>query len=86
MYYQKITQNILRELIKNEKIKISEKKLSRGLQALVIGLWLDQLEDPDTFSKKEAKEICYNYINQVWYSLTCKPNCTPLVLCMEAQS
>tara|TARA_B100001758_G_C18338270_1_gene572848 strand:+ start:532 stop:1155 length:624 start_codon:yes stop_codon:yes gene_type:complete len=62
LYYQKITQNILKELIKNEKIKISEKKLSRGLQALVIGLWLDQLEDPDTFSKKEAKEICYNYI------------------------
>ena len=66
LYYQKITQNILKELIKNEKIKISEKKLSRGLQALVIGLWLDQLEDPDTFSKKEAKEICYNYIKTIF--------------------
>jgi Transcriptional regulator len=66
LYYQKITQDILRELIKNERINISEKKLSRGFQALVMGLWLDQLEDPETFSKKEAKDICFSYIKRTF--------------------
>jgi len=27
-----------------------------------MGLWLDQLEDPDTFNRKQAKKICFDYI------------------------
>ena len=64
LYYQNITQNILRELIISEKNNISEKNISRGLQALVMGLWLDQLEDPDTFSRKQAKQICFDYLKK----------------------
>ena len=62
LYYQKITEDIFRELIKLEKSKISLTNVSNGLQALVMGLWLDQLEDPDTFKRKQAKQICFNYI------------------------
>ena len=62
LYYQNITQGILRELIIKENTNISEKNISRGLQALVMGLWLDQLEDPDTFKRKKAKEVCFDYI------------------------
>ena len=62
LYYQKITEDIFRELIKLEKSKISLNNISNGLQALVMGLWLDQLEDPDTFKRKQAKQICFNYI------------------------
>ena len=62
LYYQKMTENIFRELIKLEKSKISLTNVSNGLQALVMGLWLDQLEDPDTFKRKQAKQICFNYI------------------------
>ena len=62
LYYQKITENIFRELIKLEKSKISLTNVSNGLQALVMGLWLDQLVDPDTFKRKKAKEICFNFI------------------------
>ena len=62
LYYQKMTENIFRELIKLEKSKISLTNVSNGLQALVMGLWLDQLEDPDTFKRKQAKQICFNFI------------------------
>ena len=62
LYYQNITEDIFRELIKLEKSKISLTNVSNGLQALVMGLWLDQLEDPDTFKRKQAKQICFNYI------------------------
>ena len=41
---------------KKEAIKVLEKNISRGFQALVMGLWLDQLVDPETFSKKKANE------------------------------
>ena len=62
LYYQKMTENIFRELIKLEKSKISLTNVSNGLQALVMGLWLDQLVDPDTFKRKQAKQICFNFI------------------------
>ena len=62
LYYQKITEDIFRELINLEKSKISLINISNGLQALVMGLWLDQLEDPDTFNRKQAKQICFDYI------------------------
>ena len=62
LYYQKITEDIFRKLINLEKSKISLKNISKGLQALVMGLWLDQLEDPDTFNRKQAKKICFDYI------------------------
>jgi len=62
LYYQKITEDIFRELINLEKSKISLINISNGLQALVMGLWLDQLEDPDTFNRKQAKKICFDYI------------------------
>ena len=62
LYYQKITEDIFRELIKLEKSTISLTNVSNGLQALVMGLWLDQLEDPDTFKRKQAKQICFNFI------------------------
>ena len=62
LYYQKMTEDIFRKLIKLEKSKISLTNVSNGLQALVMGLWLDQLVDPDTFKRKKAKEICFNFI------------------------
>ena len=62
LYYQKIIEDIFSELINIEKSKISLINVSNGLQALVMGLWLDQLEDPDTFKRKNAKEICFDYI------------------------
>ncbi len=62
LYYQKISEDIFKELINLEKSKISLTNVSNGLQALVMGLWLDQLEDPDTFKRKKAKEICFDYV------------------------
>jgi len=62
LYYQRITEDIFRELINLEKSKISLINISNGQQALVMGLWLDQLEDPDTFNRKQAKQICFDYI------------------------
>ena len=62
LYYQRIIEDIFRELINLEKSKISLINISNGLQALVMGLWLDQLEDPDTFYRKQAKQICFDYI------------------------
>ena len=62
MYYQTIIEDIFKELINLEKSKISLTNVSNGLQALVMGLWLDQLEDPDTFNRKQAKQICFDYI------------------------
>ena len=50
------------ELIKKEKVKLSKKNISRGFQALIMGLWLDQLEDPDTFNRIQAKKICFEFI------------------------
>ena len=62
LYYQKITEDIFRKLINLEKSKISLTNVSNGLQALVMGLWLDQLEDPDTFKRRKAKHICLDYV------------------------
>ena len=62
LYYQSVTENIFSELIKKEKIKLSQKNLARGLQALIMGLWLDQLEDPDTFNRMQSKKICFEFI------------------------
>ena len=62
LYYQKITEDIFKELINLEKSKISLTNVSNGLQALVMGLWLDQLEDPDTFKRRKAKQICLDYV------------------------
>ena len=50
------------DLIKKEKIKLSEKNIARGFQALIMGLWLDQLEDPDTFNRIQSKKICFEFI------------------------
>ena len=49
-------------LIEKEKIRISVKNISIGFQALVMGLWLDLLEDPETFSHDRSKKICFDYI------------------------
>jgi len=62
LYYQSITENIFAELIKKENIKLSKKNIARGFQALIMGLWLDQLEDPDTFNRIQAKKICFEFI------------------------
>jgi len=62
LYYQSITENIFAELIKKENLKLSKKNVARGFQALIMGLWLDQLEDPDTFSRIQAKKICFEFI------------------------
>ena len=62
MYYQSLTEHIFDELIKKEKVKLSKKNISRGFQALIMGLWLDQLEDPDTFNRIQAKKICFEFI------------------------
>ncbi len=62
LYYQSITENIFLDLIKKEKVKLSEKNIARGFQALIMGLWLDQLEDPDTFNKVQSKKICFQFI------------------------
>jgi len=62
LYYQSITENIFAELIKKENLKLSKKNIARGFQALIMGLWLDQLEDPDTFSRIQAKKICFEFI------------------------
>ena len=57
-----LTEHIFDELIKKEKVKLSKKNISRGFQALIMGLWLDQLEDPDTFNRIQAKKICFEFI------------------------
>jgi len=62
LYYQSVTENIFAELIKKEKIKLSQKNIARGFQALIMGLWLDQLEDPDTFNRMQSKKICFEFI------------------------
>ena len=62
LYYQSVTENIFSELIRKEKIKLSQKNLARGFQALIMGLWLDQLEDPDTFNRMQSKKICFEFI------------------------
>ncbi len=62
LYYQTITENIFAELIKKENIKLSKKNIARGFQALIMGLWLDQLEDPDTFNRIQAKKICFEFV------------------------
>ena len=62
LYYQSITENIFAELIKKENIKLSKKNIAKGFQALIMGLWLDQLEDPDTFNRIQAKKICFEFI------------------------
>ena len=62
LYYQSVTENIFLDLIKKEKVKLSEKNIARGFQALIMGLWLDQLEDPDTFNRIQSKKICFEFI------------------------
>tara|TARA_B110000116_G_C16574045_1_gene463210 strand:- start:168 stop:791 length:624 start_codon:yes stop_codon:yes gene_type:complete len=62
LYYQSVTEDIFAELIKKEKVKLFQKNISRGFQALIMGLWLDQLEDPDTFNRMQSKKICFEFI------------------------
>jgi len=62
LYYQSLTENIFSDLIKNEKVKLSKKNIARAFQALIMGLWLDQLEDPDTFNRMQSKKICFEFI------------------------
>ena len=59
LYYQSITENIFLDLIKKEKVKLSEKNIARGFQALIMGLWLDQLEDLDTFNKVQSLSLIH---------------------------
>ena len=62
-YYIRIVKEIFEELIKNEKnIKLSSKQLTTSLLALSMGLWLDQLADPETFKRKDAVDICINFV------------------------
>ena len=62
LYYQSVTEDIFTDLIKKEKIKLSQKNIARGFQALIMGLWLDQLEDPDTFNRTQSKKICFEFL------------------------
>ena len=62
LYYQSVTENIFTDLIKKEKNKLSKKNVARGFQALIMGLWLDQLEDPDTFNRTQSKKICFEFV------------------------
>ena len=62
LYYQSLTEDIFADLIKTENIKLSKINIARGFQALIMGLWLDQLEDPDTFNRIQSKKICFEFI------------------------
>ena len=62
-YYNQVVQSVFVELISKEKNKnLSAVKLSISLQALTMGLWLDQLVDSDNFKRKDAKKICIDFV------------------------
>ena len=62
LYYQNVTENIFSELIKIEKNNLSKKSLSIAFQSLIMGLWLNQLDEPSKFSRFESKKICIDYL------------------------
>ena len=62
LYYQNVTENIFSELIKIEKNNLSKKSLSIAFQSLIMGLWLNQLDEPLKFSRSESKKICIDYL------------------------
>ena len=62
LYYQNVTEDIFSELIKREKNNLSKKSLSIAFQSLIMGLWLNQLDEPSKFSKSESKKICIDYL------------------------
>jgi hypothetical protein len=62
LYYQNVTENIFSELIKIEKNNLSKKSLSIAFQSLIMGLWLNQLDEPSKFSRSESKKICIDYL------------------------
>ena len=47
------------ELIKN---KLSKKNLAIAFHALIMGLWLNQLDEPMKYNRKESKKICLDYL------------------------
>jgi len=62
-YYNQTVESIFVELINREKNKnLSAINLSISLQALTMGLWLDQLVDSDNFKRKNAKKICIDFV------------------------
>jgi len=66
-YYSEIVRSIFVELINKDKNKkLSAKKITTSLLALTMGLWLDQLVDPDIFKRNEAKEICLNFVKNIF--------------------
>ena len=50
------------KLIKREKNNLSKKSLSIAFQSLIMGLWLNQLDEPSKFSKSDSKKICIDYL------------------------
>ena len=62
LYYHNVTEDIFSELIKREKNNLSKKSLSIAFQSLIMGLWLNQLDEPSKFSKSESKKICIDYL------------------------
>jgi len=66
-YYSEIVRSIFVELINKDKNKkLSAKKITTSLLALTMGLWLDQLVDSDIFNRNEAKEICLNFVKNIF--------------------
>ena len=62
LYYQNVTEDIFEELIKNEKNNLSKKNLAIAFHALIMGLWLNQLEEPMKYNRKDSKRICLDYL------------------------
>ena len=64
-YYLNTIEHIFKQLIDKEKDKnISSEKLSTSLLALTMGLWLDQLVDSKNFKRKNAKEMCIDFVKK----------------------
>ena len=62
LYYQNVTEDIFDELIKIEKNKLSKKNLAIAFHALIMGLWLNQLDEPKKYNRRESKKICLDYL------------------------
>ena len=62
LYYQNVTEDIFDELLKIEKNKLSKKNLAIAFHALIMGLWLNQLDEPMKYNRKESKKICLDYL------------------------
>ena len=62
LYYQNVTEDIFEELIKKEKNNLSKKNLAIAFHALIMGLWLNQLDEPMKYNRKESKRICLDYL------------------------